>query len=152
MLFRSVSQSRYQEGKFDPAAKKEVARKKDVAAKAEKIIERGIVNDEIKEEYNCLQERISDMKSELETLIGITPTVGTLATLIEANNLEIAEVKRIKDELITEKTAELEALKLEIAALTKQRVEDEKAYAADLKKKRDLEEEDYQYTIKRQLS
>lgn len=139
-----------QEGKFDPAAVKETERKKDVAIKAEKIISRGIVNDTIMDEYNALEERIEDMKAEIDTIAGITVNVGTFAALIEANNLEIAEVKAIKDEMIAEKTAELEALKAEIKALTDSRAADEKAYNADLKLKREREAADYKYDLERE--
>ena len=142
--------AKLKEGKFDPAAEKETVRKKEVAAKAENLVNRGIVNEVIVDEYNALEERIADMKSEIETLAGITVNVGTFAALIEANNLEIAEVKAIKEEVLTEKRTELAALEQEIKDKKAAWEAENKEYQADLKKIRDREVAEYNYTQTRE--
>jgi hypothetical protein len=136
-------------GKFDPAAEKEAGRKKEVAVKAKKIIDRGIVNNEIMDEYSALTERISDLKVEIENLTGISVTIGTFAALIEANNIEIAEAKAIKDEVVASKREELDALEEEIKAKKLAWADEDKKYKDDLKITRTREEADHKYNLDR---
>lgn len=133
-------------GKFDPNAEREAARKKDVVAKAEKIVERGILNADITAEYEALKEQIADMKADIKTLTEIDVKVSTLAALIEANDIEIADAQAAKDEIIAQKKEELAALQAQIDSLEETRKASEKEYTDNLKKTRQREEEDYKYT------
>lgn len=137
-------------GKFDPTAEKEAARKKDVVAKAAKIVERGILNSDITEEYEALQEQIADMKEEIKTLTEIDVKVSTLAALIEANNIELAEAQEAKDEIVAQKKAELAELQAQIDSLEDTRKVSEKEYTDNLNKTRKREEDDYKYKMDKQ--
>jgi len=99
------------EGKFNPAEVRKEEHKKEVAVKAESIVEKGILNPEILDEFNALKEDIENKKADLKALYGIDVKAETLAALIESHNIEIETFKAAKDELIAEKTAELEELR-----------------------------------------
>jgi chromosome segregation ATPase len=141
-----------QEGKFDPAAEKETVRKKEVAVKAEKLINRSILSSTIEDEYNALKEQIETMTKEIETLTGLTVNVNTFAAVIEANNIELEEMKAAKDELTAEKKAELAQLEDEIKAKKAAWEQENKEYLADLKKTREREVAEYEYKLNRTRS
>lgn len=98
------------EGKFNPEAVRKEEHKKEVSVKAEAIVEKGILNQEILDEFKGLKEDIENKKADLKTLYGIDAKAETLAALIESNNIELTTFRAAKDELIAEKQAELDAL------------------------------------------
>lgn len=100
-------------GKFNPAEVRKEEYKKEVAVKAEAIVEKGILNQDIIDEYEGLKEDIENKKKDLKALYGIDVKAETLAALIEANNIELTTFKEAKDALIAEKNAELEVLRVQ---------------------------------------
>ncbi len=116
------------EGKFNPEEVRKAEHKKEVAVKAEAIVERGILNQEILDEYNGLKEDIENKKIDLKNLYGIDVKAETLAALIESNNIELETFTAAKDALIAEKQAEINKLQIEYNekkdALDKQYKED----------------------------
>jgi hypothetical protein len=138
-----------EEGKFNPAVVKEVERKKEVKEKSEKILKREILSQEILDEHKALEEKIEDMKNEIKIIADIDINVNTLAALIEANNIEVAQAQAAKEEIIAEKTAELAALEEEIKTKKAEWEEEDKQYKADLQVKRDREAADHKYILDR---
>ncbi len=135
------------EGKFNPEEVRKAEHKKEVAVKAEAVVERGILNQEILDEYNGLKEDIENKKVDLKNLYAIDVKAETLAALIESHNIELSTFKEAKDALIAEKQAELDSLQAQYdekkAALDKQYREDK----AEIDKQLKRDKEDAKYDL-----
>ena len=140
------------EGTFNPSEVRAEEGKKKAAAKAKSLLDRGVLSAEIVEEVNCLDEDIKNKTAELKDLYGIDVEAGTLAAAIEANNLEIEEVTRIKNKLIEEKKAEIAALQVEYnekkAKLDAKYLEDKAEVEAKLEKDKEEAKYDLERTKK----
>lgn len=149
------------EGTFNPEIVRVEAVKKENTAKAEKIVELNILAPEIMDEYNGLKADIEAKKADLKTLYDIDVKAETLAALIEANNIEIEEARKAKDEIIEERKAELDELRVRYNKLEeelKNRYDEmdsnlDKLYDskyADAKSKFERKLEENKYTLERQ--
>lgn len=135
--------------KFDPVAEKKSKEIKETISKAEKIVERGILSQEILDEFKALNETIAIKKAELEEYYGIEKEVNSIAALIEAKTIVEEEMNaRYQD-----KKAGWETMLDEVVDnynISKKELE--KNYQerkAELDKQRVREAEEYKYNLER---
>ena len=87
------------QGKFNPEAVRKEEHKKEVAVQAQSIVGKGILNQDILDEYEGLKEDIENKKADLKNLYAIDVKAETLAALIESHNIELETFKAAKDAL-----------------------------------------------------
>lgn len=143
--------------KFDPVAEKEAAQKKEMFKSADEIIESGILNETIVEQYLNLEAAIEAKKKELREMYDIEKEASTFTALVNAHKDKEEELKAeyaLKEktavEALEQRKAEIEA---EIASLLEQHEvkinkynEEEKERKAEIEKARRREEEEYEYS------
>lgn len=111
-----AEQTAKKDGTFNPEEIRKEEGKKTAATKAKSLVDRGILSQEIVDEYNYYKDDIENKAAELKELYGIDIVAGTLAVLIEANDLEIAEAARLKNEITKEQQEKVDSLTAEYDA------------------------------------
>lgn len=139
-----------QKGKFNPEEIKAKEVIKENSDKAEKIVSRNILSEEIIDEFKALKLDIENKKQELQMLCDIEIKVGTLAALIEANNLEKQDFLNAKNELLEEKRIEIKTLEDEYSNLKLTLEKEYQTQKNELNIQRKREQEEYTYNITRE--
>lgn len=146
--------------KDDPVAQKAVEEQKRVVASAEDIIEKGILNEEITQQYKDLQLSIVKMKDELQNLYGIEVRANSFVALVNSYKDKAVQLENEYKELKAEAIKDLEDKKNklydEIEALEEEKKNtllsiknDSDVLKAELTKERKREEEEYTYALRR---
>lgn len=137
------------------------AEKAERIAAAEQLIDSGILNDTLVQQYQSFEDRLQELKTEAEETYGVIVEAESLAAMVNAHATKKYEL----EQEFAAKKANLEAEYAERAADLKQQITDTKLLYADIQKKleaeqqekreklaveRQREEEEYAYNLKRQ--
>lgn len=146
--------------KEDPRKEIAVKEAKKVYESANKIVEKGILSDEIVNQYNDLKTEVARMEKQIKDLYGIEAEANSLVAMINASKEKKVDLeddyKNRKAELEAELNVKKETLQAEIDDLVKLKEESleairtqNKAEMKDEELRRKREEEEYNYTTKR---
>lgn len=149
--------AKMEEDKFDPVAEKEAVKKAEMMESADKIIESGILNDSIVEQYLSLEAAIEEKNKELKEMYSIEKEANTLVALINAHKDKEKELK--EEYALKQKNAaddfeqkkqemeeKIEALSQEFKSQLNKCNEEYKEHKEKLAKERAREEEEYTYS------
>lgn len=118
--------------------------------KAESIVERGILNAELTEEYNSLISTIELKKKELKELYDIDATAESLASLVNAKKLLSEKLDEEHKEKVEELNERINELKTEINNLESELINAKNDYVKSLNTFKMRTKEEYDYETKRE--